>query len=170
MYLIVKSRKIHIVNNYKLPDILESVGFEKDDIIIIEDILSYIIDNYTYEAGVRKIKEKIFDIVREINLRCLTQSNLDRPITINTELVQEIFANKPKVTHKVIAPKPHIGLVNGLYATTVGVGGITIIETFKMLADSKFALTLTGQQGDVMKESMTCAKTVAWNLLPDEYR
>ena len=70
----------------------------------------------------------------------------------------------------MIAPKPHIGLVNGLYATTVGIGGITIIETFKMLADSKLALTLTGQQGDVMKESMTCAKTVAWKLLPEDFK
>ena len=165
-----KKDKVHIIENYILPEVLETVGFNTTEVNFTEGTIEYIINTYTYEAGVRKIKEKIFDIVREINLRCLTKSNLDRPITINTELVQEIFANKPKVTHKVIAPKPHIGLVNGLYATTVGVGGITIIETFKMLADSKFALTLTGQQGDVMKESMTCAKTVAWNLLPDEYR
>jgi ATP-dependent Lon protease len=57
--------------------------------------------------------------------------------------------------------------VNGLYATTAGVGGITIIESFKTFSDSKLSLLLTGQQGDVMKESMHCAKTVAWNLIPN---
>ena len=165
-----KKDKVHIIENYILPEVLDTVGFNDNELVFSQDTIEYIINNYTYEAGVRKLKEKIFDIIREINLRCLTKSNLQRPITVSTELVKEIFSNKPRVTHKLIAPKPHIGLVNGLYATTVGVGGITIIETFKMLADSKFALTLTGQQGDVMKESMTCAKTVAWNLLPDEYR
>ena len=45
-------------------------------------------------------------------------------------------------------------------------GGITIIEVFKTLADSKLSMVLTGQQGDVMKESMSCAKTIAWNLIP----
>ena len=165
-----KKDKVHIIENYILPEVLDTVGFNDNELVFSQDTIEYIINNYTYEAGVRKLKEKIFDIIREINLRCLTKSNLQRPITVSTELVKEIFSNKPRVTHKLIAPKPHIGLVNGLYATTVGVGGITIIETFKMLADSKLALTLTGQQGDVMKESMTCAKTVAWNLLPDEYR
>ena len=165
-----KKDKVHIIDNYILPEVLETVGFNKDEVKFNKGTIEYIINNYTYEAGVRKLKEKIFDIIREINLRCITKSNLERPIIISTEIVKEIFSNKPKVTHKLIAPKPHIGLVNGLYATTVGIGGITIIETFKMLADSKFALTLTGQQGDVMKESMTCAKTVAWNLLPEDYK
>ena len=165
-----KKDKVHIIENYILPEVLETVGFNKHEVSFSTGTIEFIINNYTYEAGVRKLKEKIFDIIREINLRCITKSNLERPITISTELVKEIFANKPMVTNKLIAPKPHIGLVNGLYATTVGIGGITIIETFKMLADSKLSLTLTGQQGDVMKESMTCAKTIAWNLLPDEYR
>jgi endopeptidase La len=165
-----KKDKVHIIENYILPEVLETVGFNKSEVVFSEGTIEYIINNYTYEAGVRKVKEKIFDIIREINLRCITKTNLERPINITTEIVKEIFSNKPMVTHKLIAPKPHIGLVNGLYATTVGIGGITIIETFKMLADSKFALTLTGQQGDVMKESMMCAKTIAWNLLPDKFK
>ena len=56
--------------------------------------------------------------------------------------------------------------MNGLYATASGLGGITIIESFKTPSDSKLSLELTGQQGDVMKESMKVAKTVAWNLIP----
>ena len=71
---------------------------------------------------------------------------------------------------KKIAPKPHIGLVNGLYATSCGIGGLTIIETFKTPTDSKLSLVLTGQQGDVMQESVKCAKTIAWNLIPKEIK
>ena len=47
----------------------------------------------------------------------------------------------------------------------MAIGGITIIEVFKTLADSKLSMVLTGQQGDVMKESMSCAKTIV-NLIP----
>ena len=63
--------------------------------------------------------------------------------------------------------RDRVGLVNGLYATASGIGGITIIESFKTPTDSKLSLELTGQQGDVMKESMKVAKTVCWNLLPE---
>ena len=61
-------------------------------------------------------------------------------------------------------------MVNGLYATSAGVGGLTIIESCKTHSETKFSLELTGQQGDVMKESMSCAKTVAWNLIPDDIK
>ena len=71
---------------------------------------------------------------------------------------------------KKIAQAPHVGLVNGLYATTAGVGGLTIIETFKTIADAKLSLVLTGQQGDVMQESVKCAKTIAWNILPNKIK
>ena len=63
-----------------------------------------------------------------------------------------------------------VGIVNGLYATASGMGGITIIESFKTPSDSKLSLELTGQQGDVMKESMKVAKTVAWNLIPEDIK
>ena len=48
----------------------------------------------------------------------------------------------------------------------MGTGGITIIQIFKTYSDVKLSLMITGQQGEVMKESIKCAKTIAWNLLP----
>ena len=63
-----------------------------------------------------------------------------------------------------------IGLINGLYATTSGIGGLTIIEAHKTFHETKLALVITGQQGDVMKESIQCAKTIAWNLLPNNLK
>ena len=69
-----------------------------------------------------------------------------------------------------ILPKPKIGIINGLYATSAGMGGITIIECFKIPSESKMRLELTGQQGDVIKESMSVAKTVAYRILPHEVK
>ena len=168
-----KYEKIHIVNNYILPELLETIGFSNKDIIFPKKVLEHIINSYTQEAGVRKLKEKIFEIVREINLRYLMDAEnqkINIPLEVEIALVEEVFHSKPKYTIKKIAPMPRIGLVNGLYATASGLGGITIIEAFKTPSESKLSLELTGQQGDVMQESMKVAKTVAWNLLPSEVK
>ena len=170
-----KHEKIVIVKKYMLPEILKTVGFSKNNIIFRDDIIEYIIDNYTYEAGVRKLKEKMFEIIREINLRWHLSNNenktLEFPFIVNEDFIsKDIFSDKPKLQVKVIAPEPRIGLVNGLYATTVGLGGLTIIESYKIPSSSKLSLELTGKQGDVMKESMKVAKTVAWNILPNSIK
>ena len=164
---LLKNEKIHIINNYLLPELLEVVGFPDKSIIFSDEILEYIIYNYTLEGGIRKLKQKIFEIIREINLKYLMNySKYEFPIIITKEIIEDIFCNKLKIIYKKISDNSHIGLVNGLYATTLGVGGITIIQAFKTFSDNKLSLLLTGQQGDVMKESMQCAKTIAWNLIP----
>ena len=163
-----KSEKIHIVNNYLLPELLKTVGIKKGNIIFSKKTLEFIIESYTHEPGVRKLKERIFEILREINLRYLTYGSkeISFPYEVTQEIIEEIFEGKPKYSIKTITPKPRIGLVNGLYATNSGMGGITIIEAFKTPSEGKLNLELTGQQGDVMKESMKVSKTVAWNLIP----
>jgi endopeptidase La len=172
--------KIHIIDNYLLPSMLNTIGFENDSIKITREALLFIIKNYTYEAGVRKLKERVLEIIRQINLECITvncdesvnSSNTFTPCekVIEIEYVEEFFKDKPKIQPKKIGPTPRVGLVNGLFATAAGMGGITIIEAFKTPNDTKLALTITGQQGDVMKESITCAKTIAWNLLPNKVK
>jgi len=168
-----KYEKVHIVNNYILPELLETIGFNKGDIIFPKKVLEYIINTYTQEAGVRKLREKVFEILREINLRYLMDSDekkINIPLEVDLKLIDDVFHSKPKFSVKTITPIPRIGLVNGLYATVSGMGGLTIIESFKTPTDSKLSLELTGQQGDVMKESMKVAKTVAWNVLPSEIK
>ena len=165
---LTNKEKIVILNNYLLPELLETVGFPAESIVFSDDILEYIIYNYTLEGGIRKFKQTIFEIIREVNLKYLMDyTKYSFPIIITQSMIQDIFSNKLKIIYKKIASKSHIGLVNGLYATTSGLGGITIIESFKTFSDNKLSLLLTGQQGDVMKESMQCAKTVAWNLIPN---
>jgi endopeptidase La len=167
---LTKNDKIHIINNYVKPELLETVGFSKNSITFDDDVIEYIINNYTFEAGIRKLKEKVFEIIREVNLRYITEDSSSNEIKIDIDMVKNIFSNKPKMLFKKIANKPHIGLVNGLYATSCGIGGLTIIETFKTPCDSKLSLILTGQQGDVMQESVKCAKTIAWNLIPNDIK
>jgi len=164
---ITKKEKIHIVKEYLMPEVLSTVGYSKGDILIDNDEIIYIIDNYTYEAGVRKLKERLFELIREINLiKVLETEEINLPFTITEEYIKKLFSDRPKVQYKKIAKEPQIGLVNGLYATSAGTGGITIIEVMRTPSDTKLSLELTGNQGDVMKESMRCAKTIAWNLLP----
>ena len=167
-----KKDKKHIINHYLMEELCNTVGFDESSIKFSDNVIDYIITNYTFEAGIRKLKEKVFEIVREINLRYLMNSKKISayPIEITMDIVKDIFSNKPKMLIKKIANEPHIGLVNGLYATAAGIGGLTIIETFKTPSDSKLSLILTGQQGDVMQESVKCAKTIAWNILPNDIK
>jgi len=160
------NEKIHVVQNYSLPEILDVVGYRNGDIRLSKEVIKYIIQNYTNEAGVRKLREKLFEIIREINLKKITDDNITLPYEVTEEYVKELFSDKPKVQLKRIAKEPQVGFVNGLYATVTGTGGLTIVECVKTPSDRKLALELTGQQGDVMKESMLCAKTLAWNLVP----
>ena len=163
--------KIHISLTYIIPELLETVGLKEGNLIFNKKIIEYIIINYTHEAGVRKLKEKLFELIREINLRYLINKiHISLPFSITIEFIEDVFKNKTKVTSKKITEKPMIGIVNGLYATNSGMGGITIIESFRTPTDSKLSLELTGQQGDVMKESMKVAKTVAWNLIPENIK
>ena len=164
-----KLDKLIVANNHLLPEIYENIGIDKNLIEFSDENIIYLIDIYTYEAGARKLKEKLYEIVREINLQYL-KNNITFPYIITKEFIDKLFINSNKFYIKKINNKPLIGLVNGLYATNSGIGGITIIETFKNYSNNLFDLMLTGQQGDVMKESMQVAKTLSWNLIPLELK
>jgi len=161
--------KIHITKLHLLPEIYSNVGINDHDINLSNDIITYIISTYTYEAGARKLKEKLYQIIREINLLILTDS-VKLPYTITKEFVDTIFKNNFKVTLKKINDKPKVGIVNGLYATSVGLGGITVIQIKKIYSKNVLDLLLTGNQGDIMKESMKVAKTVCLNFISTYYK
>ena len=161
-----KNEKLYITKNFTFKEISEKINF---NCVMDDELIEYIIDTYTFEAGVRKLNEKFYQIFREINLRVLENPNYN--FEINKELIDEILTRHYKMKHYQIHTKPEIGLVNGLYASTVGLGGITLIQIKKILTtSSNIPLELTGQQGDVMKESMSCAKTLALNLLNDKQK
>ncbi len=159
--------KISIVKNYVLSELKTIIGFpyklEMDDLTIKQ-----LINDYTIEAGVRDIKRKIELILLKLNKLRLT-NELDKylhssgdKIVLNSQMVDELVDSTSKIIKKKIGLTPLVGVVNGLYATNVGTGGITTIQIEANYSlDSNFALKLTGSQGDVMKESVQCAFTCA---------
>jgi endopeptidase La len=156
--------KLNICQDYVLPELLDNIGIDKD-IKVSKQMLEYIIDNYTSEAGIRGIKSKLEDILMSLNLDTLynnTKISKKNTITLNKNIIHTIL-NPPVVTEKLIHEEPKVGIINGLYATMNGGGGITPIQIFKNIEQSckQYEIKLTGKQGDVMKESVLCSLTAA---------
>ena len=160
--------KLVIINDYMLPNICKEVGFNKNEIVLSNDLIKNLIETYTNEAGVRKIKEKIVDIIRDINLNRFYNNNYSLPYIVTEEYVKKLFENQPKVKINKIGKEPAIGMVNGLYASSSGLGGITMIQCIKFPSDKMLELNITGQAGDVMKESINFSLKNAFRLLSNE--
>ena len=163
------SDKIIITKKHIMPEIQKKMGLV--DMISIEDeIIEYLINEYTYEPGVRKLKELLFEIIGEINLEVLKKEKVfEIPIKITKELIKDNYLKEREpVRITKIHKNPSVGTINGLWANALGKGGIIPIEASFILSSTMMDFKLTGSQGDVMKESMSVAKTMAWSLLKPE--
>jgi endopeptidase La len=161
--------KIIIANKHIIPEICSKMGL--DGMIHFEpDALTTIIDEYTNESGVRKLKEMIFEIIAEVNLNLLkTTEYSEIPIIIDTVAVKtKYLKEKREIQELMIHSNPMVGTMNGLWANSAGKGGIIPIQACFFPSTSTFELKLTGMQGDVMKESMNVALTLAWKLTSPE--
>jgi endopeptidase La len=157
--------KITITKNYILPELYKKVGFE-NVIDFDDDVLINIINNYTCEPGVRKLKEILFEIVGKINLNILNNTiEIDTnslPYHISYDTIKNSYLkNRHEMNIKNIIANPDVGIINGLWANSLGQGGLLYIEVKKIISSTLLELKLTGMQGDVMKESMNVSKTVA---------
>ena len=158
--------KIIITHKYILPEIFKKMGLD-NSIEFDDDIISYIIEKYTYEPGVRKLKEILFEIIGEINLKILKEEdlNISIPVKITKDDIKYKFLKeRHEVKHKEIPLESCIGTINGLWANALGKGGIIPIETKWFYSNNFLDFKLTGMQGDVMQESMGVAKTLATTL------
>ena len=157
--------KIEICNKYLLPEIYKNMSM-KNIVLLKDKILEFIINNYTNEAGVRKLKEILFEIISEINLELLESKELfEIPLIVTEEMiVKKYLKERNQVNHTIIHEKAEVGIINGLWANSIGMGGIIQIECKFYPTTTFLDLKLTGMQGDVMKESMNVAKTLAWNM------
>jgi len=162
--------KLVITKKYLFEEIYAKMGL-KDVIEISDEVIKYIIDQYTCEPGVRKLKEILFEIIGEINLSIL-QNEVDYPLPIvitKDDIKFKYLKNRHEVRPKKIHEKSSVGLISGLWANALGQGGVLPIEVSYFPSATMLDLKLTGKQGDVMKESMTVAKTLAWNLACKDY-
>jgi ATP-dependent Lon protease len=129
--------------------------------------IDFIIDEYTCESGVRKLKEILFEIIGEINLDVLKNNDKDYelPIEISIDDIKtKYFKDKREVIIRKVPDESLVGYANGMYATSLGNGGTLPIHAKFFPSEHFLELKLTGLQQDVMKESMHVALTVAWNL------
>ena len=162
--------KIVVSKNYIIPSILNDMGLT--DIVFLNDtVISYIIENYTYEPGVRKLKDLFFEIIGDINVNYLIHNETIVPMNVTTEDVKiKYLKHNIEIIKPVCHSTPKVGVINGLWANSYGTGGVLMIESYFYLCETLFNLNLTGLQGNVMKESMQIAKTLAWNITSDDIK
>jgi len=166
--------KLIIAKEHILPDIYKKMGLQSM-INIDDNVIKFLIDEYTLESGVRKLKELLFEIIGELNLEFLKNNNFINdfaiPINLTIDLIKNKYLkDKHEIKIKKIHAYPTIGIINGLWANSLGKGGIIPIQTSWRPSTSFLSLNLTGMQGDVMKESMNVALTLAWDLTPSQQK
>jgi len=143
-----KNEKFAIAKDHLLPETLEEHGLDADKLKVEDDALVVIIERYTREAGVRALKKQLARVARFVSTKVVS-GTADLPYVVTAEMLPEILGRetvRQDVARKVNPP----GVVTGLAWTPVG-GDILFIEGTFMPGKGK--LTLTGQLGDVMKES-----------------
>jgi ATP-dependent Lon protease len=162
--------KIVIANKYILPEIFVKMGLEG----IIEfssDVLKFIIEEYTCESGVRKMKQILFEIVGEINLSVLKNNNTeyDLPICISiNDIKTKYFKDKRVPTRQQIHGDNRVGVINCLWANNLGAGGILSASAKLFPSDKFLELKLTGLLDKMMEESFQISLTNAFGLLTEE--
>ena len=171
--------KIAISNNYLLKQLCKDIGFEYGSVNFDNNVLTTLIEDYTYEPGVRSLKRNIENILLKLNIDKIYQRGVydnddkeytcDNPLNITKELLLE-YLGDVKVNYKTIHSKDIVGVVNGLYATTSCFGGIVPIQLtgYHLGNNDKFILKLTGNQKKIMKESIFYSFTTAINLLTND--
>jgi ATP-dependent Lon protease len=161
--------KIIITNKHLLPEILNKMGLE-NMIIIKEDAITFLIEHYTIESGVRKLKELLFEIIGEININ-IFKNNLiveEYPIILDINDIQKYLKDKPQINIPNIFEENKIGIVNGMWANSLGQGGILPLFAQYYPSNNFMDLKLTGSLEKVMSESVHVAQTLAWDLTPND--
>ena len=143
--------KIEIANHHLLPKQLENHGVNPEQLIIDRNAMETIIDRYTRESGVRELDKKLAKVARVTARNIASDTEYDKNLTV--ERLTKILG-PPKFTRDLYEGNEQAGVVTGLAWTAAG-GDVLFIET--SLSKGKGKLTLTGNLGDVMKESAVLA-------------
>ncbi|WP_457560036.1 endopeptidase La [Caminibacter sp.] len=145
--------KFEIAKRYLIPQELKKHSLKKSEVVITDAALREIIDKYTKEAGVRNLRRIIAKIMRKAAIKILEG---EKQVRVTLKNLKE-FLDKPLFGVEEIKKEDKIGVVNGLAWTPVG-GDVLKVEAVKYRG--KGQVILTGQLGDVMKESAHIAFTL----------
>ena len=153
------NQKEQIAKKYLIPQEIKKHGLQSKEISFTQGAIKLLIEKYTREAGVRNLRRKIAEILRKVAKQILQN---------NTEKIQITPKNLPDYLDKIVfefenaSKTAEVGLVNGLAWTSVG-GDVLKIEALKIRG--KGSLNLTGNLGDVMKESAKIAYSYVKSLI-----
>ena len=156
--------KFQIARKHLFPKALTAMGIPKEKLALTDEALYKIIDEYTMEAGVRSLKKLLDTLCRTAAVKLVKKEDGDLTVTENN-LSEYLGRKQMNHEHKLQDPQP--GVVTGL-AWTRGGGEILFIES--KLTKGKGNLLITGQLGDVMKESVQIALSLVKSLYPEEAR
>ncbi len=145
---------LQIAKKHLVKQAMEESGLKKKDLKITDSALKKIIADYTHEAGVRGLKKQILKICRKAAVEKL--NGAEDTITIKEKNLEN-YLGRDKITHDTVLKKAVPGVVTGLAWTQAG-GEILFIETVAM--NGQGHVHLTGQIGDVMKESAETAMSL----------
>lgn len=144
--------KVEIAWRYLIPRLIEEHGLEATDLQFTDEVLGFISNGYSREAGLRNFERNVAMIMRK-RARRKAEDSLSGAWVIDLARVEEILG-PPRYSLAEAETAPEIGAVTGLAWTTTG-GDIMAIEALRMAGSGK--LTVTGQLGDVMRESVDAA-------------
>ena len=150
------AEKVAIARDHLLPRQIRSAGLEPEEISVDEDAVAVVVDRYTREAGVRGLERQLGKMARKVATEIAQRDGNDvvEPVEIDETKIID-YLGKPKVWHDEAADRTDVpGVATGLAVTGVG-GDVLFIEATAMEGEPN--LTLTGQLGDVMKESARIA-------------
>ena len=170
----IKDKKI-IAQKFLLKDLCKEIGFNRKSIVFPDKVIEYIADRYTNEPGVRKLKRKIEKILLKLNKDKIFNIGLfkdnnniseNNPLVITKKIVER-YLDKPYGTIRKVHNEDKIGIINGMYATNNGEGGIQPVQIFPNISSShnKFKLVFSGCQKKITKDSTLPSLTAATNIV-----
>ena len=155
------AEKLQIAKRYLFPKQLKANGMQDGSVSISDKVLEKIIMQYTRESGVRSLEREIASVIRKLAVKTVKSGDKNAKYKVS-EKDLENYLGPPKYKESEQNKEDAIGLVTGLAWTSVG--GVTLDIEVAVLPDGKGEITLTGNMGDVMKESARTAYSLVRSL------
>ena len=146
------AEKVAIARGYLWPRQRERNGLREDEVTVSDETLRLVVDEYTREAGVRNLERELGTVLRKTATR-IASAKVEAPVEVTTEIVRDALGRQ-KFFQEAAVRTAVPGVATGLAVTGVG-GDVLFVEATRM--KGKEGLVLTGQLGDVMKESARIA-------------
>ncbi|MGH9380277.1 MAG: endopeptidase La [Thermoanaerobaculia bacterium] len=160
--------KLHIARRHLIPKQLREHGLKRKNLAFHADGVRRIIRDYTREAGVRNLERELAKICRKVAVRAARDEQVERVVV--TEATVEELLGSPRHFAEELLAEDRVGVATGLAWTAAG-GDLLFIEAVSLLGQGK--VSLTGQLGEVMKESaqaaVSFARLVCRDELPSDY-